>query len=366
MTPKLKRTLIRTGAGAAFAVLLIWLMWGLQSVTTMTMVALFLAYLLNPIVQRLDARGVPRAAAAFLILLVGLALMAGFFLVIVPAILGEIGRFASHAPQYWNALQGWLVQAADRLNLEIPQDWNELTSLAIQRGKTMLPSLADSAVHLVASAFKSTLSLISALLYVIMVPVIAYYLLVSFEDMKASAKSLIPPYARETVVSKLIEMDRVLAAFVRGQLTVALILGIIYAVGFVMIGIDLALVLGILSGLLWIIPYVGTVFAAVAGSLMALVKFGDLTHVAYVVGWIALAQVVEAYMLTPRIVGHAIGLHPVVYILALMVGANLFGFVGMLVAIPVTAVLKVLLSSAVNAYRSSYLYREPAGEEAKT
>ena len=365
MTPKLKRTLVRAGAGAAFVGLLIWLMWGVKTVTTMTMVALFLAYLLNPLVQRLHSWGIGRSVGAFLLLFLGLALLVGFLLVLVPAILGEIVRFGKNAPHYWDALQNLLVQAAQALKLEIPQDWSELTGLLVERGRNLLPSLSDSAVRIVSSIFKSTMTLMSAVLYLVMVPVISYYLLVSFEEMKAKTKELIPPYARDTIVGKLAEMDRVLAAFVRGQLTVALILGTLYVLGFALIGIDLALVLGILSGLLWIIPYVGTVFAVVTGSLMALVKFGDLTHIAYVVGWIAVAQVAEAYVLTPRIVGHAIGLHPVVYILALMVGANLFGFVGLLVAIPVTALLKVLLASAVDAYRNSYLYSEPTGEEAK-
>ena len=118
------------------------------------------------------------------------------------------------------------------------------------------------------------------------------------------------------------------------------------------------MVLGITSGVLWIITYLGTILAVVGGSAIALAKFGDLTHVLYVLGWIGMVQVLEGYVLTPRIVGKAIGLNPVVYILALLAGAQLFGFVGLLVAIPVTAILKVLLLSVIEVYRNSYLYQE--------
>jgi predicted PurR-regulated permease PerM len=198
------------------------------------------------------------------------------------------------------------------------------------------------------------------------VPIITYYLMVSFEKMRKEIRDLIPPYTRDAIVGKLQQIDTVLAAFVRGQLTVSLIMALLYTIGFVLIGIDLAIVLGVTSGLLFVIPYFGTMIGVVGGSLMALAKFGDLAHVGYVLGWIALVQLMEGYLITPRIVGHAIGLNPVVYILALIVGGNLFGLVGLLIAIPVAAVLKVLLVSAVDAYRKSYLYAEVAGEDQRS
>ena len=210
----------------------------------------------------------------------------------------------------------------------------------------MTKSVTTVMSSVLSSIFKSTMSMLSALMHIVLVPVIAYYLLVSFEDIREGITDLIPPYTREPILQRLREMDMVLAAFIRGQLTIASILGVLYSLGFLMIGIDLALVLGLVSGVLWIVPYLGTLVAIVGGSALALAQFGDVTHVVYVWAWIGAVQLCEGYILTPKIVGEAIGLHPVVYILALIVGANLFGFVGMLVAIPVTAVLKVLLVSA--------------------
>lgn len=207
------------------------------------------------------------------------------------------------------------------------------------------------------TVFRSTLAVISALIHIILVPVLAYYFLVSFKGLKAQTTELIPPYARENVLAKLREMDQAVSGFVRGQLTICFILAVLYSIGFLLIGIDMPIVLGLTSGLLFIIPYVGTMFGIVSGCLMALAKFGDIIHVLYVVLWIAAVQLLEGYILTPRIVGRATGLHPVVYIVALLAGAKLFGFVGMLVAIPAAAVIKVLLKAAVEAYRKSDLYQ---------
>jgi predicted PurR-regulated permease PerM len=363
MTSKTKRTLVRAGAGLASVLVLIWLMHALASVTTMVMVALVMAYILNPIVLWLTSLGLGRSTSAFLVILLGLSFVVAFILIVLPAMLGEVGRFVGQLPRYWSTLQSLIQQVGERLNLDIPRDWQEVTNLVIERGRQILPGLADYSSRFVSSLFKSTMNAISAFFYALMVPVIAYYLMVSFEEIKRGAEDLIPPYLRPQVMDKVRQIDSVLAAFVRGQLTVATVLGVLYSIGFLIIGIDLALLLGFLSGLLWIIPYVGTLFGLMAGSAMALAKFGDLLHVGYVVGWIGLVQVLEGYVLTPRIVGHAVGLHPVVYILALIVAANLFGFVGLLVAIPVTAAMKVLVNTGLDAYRKSYLYKDPAVEQ---
>lgn len=366
MTPTARRTLIRFGAALAFIMVLVWLMIALKSVTTMVMVAFFLAYILNPVTLFLEKWRIPRPAAALLVVLGGVAGIVAILLALLPALIGEIVDFAGEAPKYVAALHGLVMKLADEFHVEIPENWTQVTDFLLAKGKEILPKVAKSATAILSSvlssAFRSTLSMLSALVHIILVPVIAYYLLASFEDIRQGIKDLIPPYTREPILEKFHEIDTVLAAFIRGQLTIAAILGVLYSLGFVLIGIDLALVLGLVSGILWIVPYLGTLIAIVGGSALALAQYGDTAHVAYVCIWIAAVQLLESYVLTPKIVGEAIGLHPVVYILALIVGANLFGFVGMLVAIPVTAVLKVLLVSAVDAYRKSYLYQDASGE----
>lgn len=364
LTPKMKVMLVRLGACLALVVVVVWLMRALSSVTTMLLVSFFLAYILNPLARNLSNRGLGRSGAAVFLLALGfLGFMVLVFL-ILPAIMQEIRLFASVAPKYWDTLKSFVSAVAGRLNIQIPSDWDEITTIIFQKGGHHLPSVADFSTRLIATLFKSTVSIFSSLIYFLLVPILTYYFLVSFEDITKWVEDLIPYYAREPVIEKLTEIDRILAAFIRGQLTIALIMGSLYSVGFLIIGIDLAFVLGILAGILWLIPYMGTLFALVSGCLMALGQYGDLLHLVYVLILAGLIQVLEGYILTPRIVGQAIGLHPVVYILAIIIGANLFGFVGVLVAIPVAAILKVLLKSALAAYQTSYLYREPSqGQE---
>lgn len=363
MTPKTQRTLVRLGAGVVFFAILLWLMKALESVTTVILVALFIAYILNPAVERLTAWGLSRSLAAFIILLIGLLFFVGLLMAVIPAVVDEMAAFATRAPEYVITLRDLIFFAGEKLNIPIPQDWNQVATILAEKGKQWLPRISAIGTSLLTSVFRSTLQIFSVILHLVLIPVVAYYFVVSFTNIKEGISELIPPYARETVLGKLGEIDRVIAGFVRGQLTIALIMACLYTIGFTLIGIDLAIVLGIISGLLFFIPYMGTLVALVGGSAMALAKYGDLAHMFYVLGWIAAVQIAEGYVLTPRIVGHAIGLPPVVYILAVIAGAELFGFMGMLVAIPVTAILLVLLKSAIEAYRNSYLYSDSTGQD---
>lgn len=363
MTSAEKRTLVRVGAGILLLIALIWLMSALESVTTMVMVAFFLAYILDPPVQRLASAGLGRPLAVGLILFLGMSVFVGLMIVLVPAALAEISSFVALVPNYAFKFRDLFLQVMQKLDWTLPNDWEATAPVIIEKLRELIPRVADPARRIISSVYHSTFSILATTVQVLLIPVIAYYLLMSFEDIKRGIADLIPPYTREPVMQKLSEIDRLLSAFVRGQLTVALIMAVLYSVGFLIVGIDLAIVLGIICGILWIIPYLGTIVAFLVGSAMALAKFGDLVHVIYVGIVIVVIQLFESYVLTPRVVGKALGLHPIVYILALLVGASLFGFVGMLVAIPVTAVLKVLVMSAVAAYRNSYLYNDPKGEK---
>jgi predicted PurR-regulated permease PerM len=334
----------------------------LEKVSTVLMVGFFLAYILNPAVNRLQSLGLQRSTASLMLLLSGLFLFTMFLLVLVPSIARELASFAKTAPRYIDALQAQANWVIEQLGINIPQTPDEFKQLFLDRWRQVLPRVADPMARIAGSILGSTLSFFGFVFYALLVPIIAYYLMVSFEHIRETFRELIPPDTRPALVSKLQQIDSVLAAFIRGQITVSIILAVLYSIGFVWIGIDLAIVLGVTSGLLFVIPYFGTMIGIVGGSLMALAKFGDLIHVAYVLGWIAFVQLLEGYVITPRVVGQAIGLNPVVYILALVVGGNLFGLVGLLIAIPVTAVLKVLLLSAVDLYRKSYIY---SGHEAR-
>ncbi|MEJ2718687.1 MAG: AI-2E family transporter [Deltaproteobacteria bacterium] len=358
--------MIRAAAAIILALIVIWLMRALESVTTMLMLSFFLAYVLNPAADWMVAWKIPRPLAALALVGGVIALLLLIIVFVVPSIVEEILAFVSIAPKYFSALKDYLIRILAHYGVALPDTWDQIFAMIWQEAQKWVPSvrsLANPLAGVAKTVFRSTLTLISSLLYLILIPILVYYLLVSFNRIKAQVKELIPPYAREGVLKRLGEMDLALSGFVRGQVIICLILAVLYSLGFAVIGIDLALVVGIVSGLLFIIPYVGTLFGLVVGSLMALAKYGDITHVLYVIGWIALVQTVEGYILTPRIVGQAVGLHPVIYIVALIVGAQLFGFVGMLVAIPTAAILKVLIKAGIELYRESDIYQDRTLED---
>jgi len=356
MNPGTKKTLMRASAAIIFFCLLLWIMETLQPITTVLLVSLLIAYILDPLVTRLESLHIRRSISSLGIIVAVLVFFTLLLLGLLPALIRELSDFGQRAPRYIKELTQFLLVVAERFEIQVPQDWNQMSQFLMEKARTISPNVAAPLKALISSLFKSVFSVVGTVVHVVLVPIIAYYLLVEFQDIRSSISDLIPPYVREPVMGKLQEIDKVLSAFVRGQLTIALILAVLYSVGFLIIGIDLALVLGILSGLLWIVPYLGTLFALVSGSAMAIAKYGDFVHVLYVVGWVCIVQLTEAYLLTPKIVGKAVGLHPVVYILALIVGANLFGFIGLLIAIPLTAIAKVFLGSLINMYRSSYLF----------
>jgi predicted PurR-regulated permease PerM len=148
------------------------------------------------------------------------------------------------------------------------------------------------------------------------------------------------------------------SGFLRGQLTIAVTLGVLYAIGFSLIGIDLAIGVGILAGAMALIPYLGNVVAVSAATGLCLLKFGVDIHLALVLGWYGIVQSLEGWYLTPRIMGRSVGLHPAVVIIALLIGADLLGLVGMLIAVPLVAVIKVFVGEAVTAYRESSFFEE--------
>jgi len=174
----------------------------------------------------------------------------------------------------------------------------------------------------------------------------------------------VPPRHRDEVVEKATTIDRLVSGFLRGQLTVALCLGVLYAVGFSLIGIDLAVGVGLLAGVMALVPYLGNVVALCTAGLLCALEFGVDFHLLLVVGWFAVVQNLEGFVLTPRIVGHSVGLHPAFVIVALLIGADLFGFVGLLIAVPLAAVVKVFVGDALSAWRRSSLFGpDPDGAE---
>jgi predicted PurR-regulated permease PerM len=205
-------------------------------------------------------------------------------------------------------------------------------------------------------AFSSGLGLVLKIFNLALLPIFTFFLLRDWDRLIASVDDLVPPRYRVTVRRVAREVDLRLGGFVQGQITVALVLAVLYSIGLRIVGIDLAYLVGISAGLLFVVPYLGTVLGIVISVVLSILKFGFDGHLIGVAAAFAIPQAIEGWFLTPRIMGNKVGLHPMVIMVALIVGGNLMGVWGMLVAIPVTATIFVLLSEWLARYRSSRVF----------
>lgn len=242
----------------------------------------------------------------------------------------------------------------DRLDMDLIGEW--LSSYWVEAG--------SAAGNVLTQVAKSSMDILALAGMLALIPVVTFYLLLDWDDLLARIRNLIPRNIEPRVSQLARECDDVLAAFLRGQLMVMVALGVVYAVGLQLVGLKLALVIGLLAGLGSIIPYFGFTIGIVSATAAALIQFGNINAVMMVWGVFAVGQAIEGWVLQPYLVGDKIGLHPVAVIFAIMAGGQLFGFVGMLLALPAAAVIMVLLRHAHERYQQSRLYQAtPAVED---
>ena len=322
-------------------------------------IAFALAYILNPTVERLERKGVKRPYGIMIVFLLTVILCGGFALFLVVSITGEFSNMQLNLPAYIQhlyeitpaPLKGYLgVETTDKLAVRLGE--------VIQQARNAAPDLLKPLLAFLQKALSSTVAVLLDLLGYLIIPVYLFYLLFDLPQLKTFIISYIPDRFRPAYRTKLTEVDTVLSGFVRGQLSVCAILAVLYSLGLYVIGIDLAIVIGTLAGVTFIIPYVGTIIGIVLSVTMALLKFNDVLHPLLCLCWFGFVQLLEGAIITPKIVGDTVGLHPLVAIVSLLIGGQLFGITGMLLAVPVTAVLQVFLRSLAEYYRSSDFYRE--------
>ncbi len=331
-----------------------WVVLGyLAGVLGPILAALGIAYLLNPWLERLVARGMGRAAGAGILL--GLAL--GSFVVLIsiatPAIANQFGDFISRLDETLGSLDRWL---RDTLGFEIPQQWRDYVA-----GKDVKGALAASSPmqRLSEIAFSGIAGVIGVLAEVLLVPVFAFYFLVDWPNLLKRGEHIIPPRRRSEVRDLVKEIDRVIANWVRGQAIVTTILMILYAIAFTIVGMPLSVPIGFVVGALTIIPFIGTFVGAALAILVVITGGGNVS----ILGGIAIVFVVlhllEAAVLTPKIVGHRVGLSESGALLAVVAGGKLLGFVGVVLAVPIAATFAVLARYFFKYYeRTDFFGRE--------
>jgi len=273
----------------------------------------------------------------------------------------EIPRLLANLPRYVDTVKTEYLPNIQQ-TLGVTVDLDQMVADAKERLVHLSAESYASAAGYAVSFISGTVNAIFALISVFLVPVLMIYLLVDYKKMKAGALDIMPTGYREEIVARLREVEGVLKDFVKGQLMVAFIMGILYSIGLAIVGVDLAVVVGMLSGFGNLVPYLGTTLGLATSIVLVLLKYHDLMHPGFVVLVFIMVQVIEAYVITPKVVGNKLGLHPVVIILSLLVFGKLLGFVGIILAVPIAAVLKVFIKSFVEGYMGSSLYAKKSGK----
>ena len=340
----------------ALALLLVsgWVLYLLSPVLSPFVTGAVLAYLGDPLVDRLEDKGVNRTIGVSIIFLLFTTLLVIAVLMLIPMVQKQVVIVYESVPDFIN----WFNLTAlpwMQANLGLSLDAFEPEAL-----KNTLQAHMSEASGIVAGILKSvgssSMALALWLTNLVLIPVVAFYLMRDWDIMVGHIQDLLPR-AKLPVISQLAnEMDEVLGAFLRGQLLVMLALGMIYSIGLWFVGLNVALVVGMIAGLASIVPYLGFIIGIAAAIAAALVQFGDVTSIIYIAIVFGIGQMLESMLLTPLLVGDKIGLHPVAVIFAIMAGGQLFGFVGILVALPVAAMIMVLLRHLHGRYKSSSVY----------
>ncbi|MDU8928963.1 AI-2E family transporter [Alisedimentitalea sp. MJ-SS2] len=337
-------------------VVLVLALWYLGDVILPFVLGGAVAYFLDPVADRLEDMGASRAVATLIISIFAVVAFVVMALLIIPMLIEQAIALFNTAPQLARDLQTFLTDRFPELMDADSTLRRSLTSVGEkvqERGGQLLEAVLSSAY-----------SIINIALLFVIVPVVAIYLLYDWDRMIAAVDEMLPR-DHAPVIRKLAgEIDNTLASFIRGMGTVCLILGTYYAVALMLVGLQFGLVVGFVAGALTFIPYVGAILGGVLAIGLGLFQFwGDWLSLGLVAGIFVLGQVIEGNLLTPKLVGSSVGLHPVWLIFALSVFGSLFGFVGMLVAVPLAASLGVLARFFTDRYRDSRLYRGLADQD---
>lgn len=335
----------------------LWVTWLLAPILTPFVVALMLAWLGDPLVDRLEARGRSRNTAVIMVFVLMILLLALALLILVPLIQRQIVTLVAALPQG----QEWLLGTAipwieHKTGLEV-MEWLDPSRL-FDWVRSHWQQAGGVASTFFGYLSRSGFAMVAWVVNLALLPILAYYFLRDWDKLVERVASLIPRNHIEIVSRLANESNEVLGAFIRGQIVVMIALGVVYAVGLSVVGLNLGLLIGLIAGLISFIPYLGATTGVVMAVLAALVQSQgfDLQLLVLVGVVFTVGQLLESYVLTPRIVGDKIGLHPVAVIFAVMAGGQLFGFLGMLLALPAAAVINVLLRYAHERYRQSELY----------
>lgn len=338
---------------AALAVVALWL---LAPVLTPFVVAAVLAYALTPLVNRLDSLGqgrLPRVVAVLLVEFLFIVVLLGLFLLILPIMAKELPLLREQVPLLADRLNTELAPWLAKLGFRVSLDVASIKAFVL---KYLNANFEDAFGSLLSSLKLGGSVALAIVGNAVLIPVALFYLLMDWDSFVGRVLELVPPRLREAFDSFTSEADSVLGQYLRGQLLVMLIMAVFYTTGLALFGLDLAVPIGVFTGLAMFIPYLGFGLGLILAVLAGVLEFASIKALVMVAVVYGLGQVIESLYLTPRLVGERIGLHPLAVIFALLAFGQMFGFVGVLVALPVSAVLLVGIRRLKASYIASRLY----------
>lgn len=345
--------------GGLVLILTICLFIGLKSILMPFAAAGVLAYILNPIVEKLTKHKIPRTTAAMLVMLLGLSVIIILLLIVIPMLINLVDSIYEKLPDGINwihlKLLPWLNQT---FHINIRWDADYMMRMVTQWIKSEDVNIKDAASKVLPVVWQQGSGFVEWVTNLMLFPFLLYYFLLDWSRWTVGISDMIPRRILPTYQRIMTSMDTILGAFLRGELLVMIIMGLVYGIGLALVGLQSGFAIGMIAGLLVFIPYLGAFTGLLLATLAALLQFHGWTGLFMVWGVFAIGQFLESFFVTPKIVGDRIGLSPFWVIFSLMAFGQLLGFVGMLLALPLAAICLVLVREGTQAYKNSHYYRQ--------
>lgn len=353
MNPYLRGTLIVISLLLIFSLIII----GLGSALTPLICSFALAYLVFPLIKKLEQKGIPRAAAVSGIFAIIVLISVLVLVIVIPILVEDANGFIRELPQNTRIVIEKTETFAASFGIEIDMSLDRIKAYISEHINEISSDLIKNITKTIKGTFTNILGWILAILNIFLIPLFFFYVINDYEKISRELTSFVPMSIRPKLTHYFRLANRVLSGYIRGQLLVALILGGLYGIGLAIVGLRFGFFIGFISGLLCIIPYVGFAVGFVTAIMVAIANDPQANTFIGIIAVFTIAQMLEGFVITPNLVGDKVGLSALATILALIIGGNLFGLPGMLLAIPTAAILKVILADLKKEYQTLELYQ---------
>ncbi len=325
----------------------------LRSVLMPFVAGILLAYLLDPLTTKFQTCKMSRTMATILVCFL-------MILILIPALFLFLGMIENQITLLIQATPKYMAILVEKLRPVLQRLTERFSGMINDNLEQVIKENIGDGIKFVGILLKGVISngfaVINLLSLILITPIVTFYMLRDWEPFVKKVEGLLPKKSRQGIVDSLKEINVIIAGFIRGQLSVCLILGLYYSIGLKLAGLELGLLIGFIAGVISFIPYVGSITGFVLGVVLVFAQYGDMTHVMYVTAVFLSGQFIEGNFLTPKLVGGNIGLHPVWVMFALLAGSALLGFLGLMLAVPVAAIIGVLVRNMIRRYKQSSLY----------